>query len=122
MRWFNFFALFLPFASIQAVSAPPNDQPLVLFGSSGYALYRVLDFANDYGFRYAKILSYEFTGFEHQISGRCTSVAQGGGRYFELKDDTAKISFLCYEEKPDDPFIIDLEKYRSLLDSVHAEN
>jgi len=109
--------LLLPFSSMHAQSDLPNDQLLVIFGSSGYVLYKVLDFANDHGFRYIKILSYEFNGFDHAISGHCHS-KPNGGRFFEIKDDNASISFLCFEEKPNDPFIIDLVKYHSLLDEV----
>lgn len=113
---------FLPFVNLHAEeeSNLPDDQLLVIFGASGYILYKVLDFANDHGFRYIKILSYEFNGFEHTITGVCKS-DQKGGRFFELKDDNATVSFLCYEEAPDDIYIIDLEKYRSLLDEVTAE-
>jgi len=107
-----------PLTSIQAKDNTPDDQLLVIFGSSGYVLYKVLDFANDHGFRYIKILSYEFNAFEHAITGTCHGDRNLGGRYFELKDDNISISFLCFEEKPNDIYIIDLEKYRSLLDDV----
>ncbi len=98
----------------------PDDQLLVIFGSSGYVLYKVLDFANDHGFRYIKILSYEFTAFEHQITGVCNGDRKGG-RFFELIDENTAISFLCFEEKPNDVYIIDLEKYRSLLENISVE-
>lgn len=110
--------LLLPFFPIAAQTSVPDDQLLVVFGSSGYVIYKVLDFANDHGFRYIKILSYEFEAFHHKIEGTCESQKNLGGRYFELKDENAFISFLCFEEKPDDAYIIDLEKYRSLLDDV----
>lgn len=99
----------------------PDDQLLVIFGSSGYVLYKVLDFANDHGYRYIKILSYEFKAFEHEISAICKGDRNLGGRYFELKDDNVFISFLCFEEPPHDIYIIDLEKYRSLLEDVSEE-
>lgn len=98
----------------------PDDQLLVLFGSSGYVIYKVLDFANDHGYRYAKILSYEFNSFEHKIVGLSTHEV-AGGRLFEIKDDYANISFLCFEEEPNDIYIIDLEKYRSLLTHVSLD-
>ena len=110
--------LLLPFAPLQAQSNVPDDQLLVVFGSSGYVLYQVLDFANDHGFRYIKILSYQFNAFEHTISGTCNGDRNLGGRYFELKDDNIFISFLCFEEAPSDIYIIDLEKYRSLLEDI----
>jgi len=97
--------------------SPPNDQLLVIFGSSGYVLYKSLDFANDHGFRYFKILSYEFKGFEHEVTGICKSDRKQG-LFFELKDDNATIGLLCFEEKPNDTYIIDVEKYRSLLEEV----
>src|SRR5260221_14620423 len=75
---------------------PPNDQLLVIFGGNGYILYKVLDFANDHGFRYIKILSYEFNAFEHRLNGVCNSNLKIG-RFFELKDDNATISFLCFQ-------------------------
>ena len=108
------------FAPLQAQEGLPDDQLLVIFGSSGYVIYKILDFANDHGYRYAKILSYEFNAFEHQIKGSCKAPHNLGGRYFELKDDNISISFLCFNELPNDPYIIDLEKYRPLLDDVHA--
>ena len=115
------FLSLLPILSIQAKTEKPlpNDQLIVIFGGNGYIIYKILDFANDHGYRYIKILSYEFDAFEHRLSGVCKS-NQKGGRFFELKDDHATISFLCYEEKPDDIYIIDLEKYRSILDDVSA--
>lgn len=100
--------------ALRAQSNLPDDQLLVVFGSSGYVLYKVLDFANDHGFRYIKILSYEFNAFEHSISGKCRGDKSHGGRYFELKDENVSIAFLCFEEAPNDIYIIDLEKYRSL--------
>lgn len=111
--------LFLPLAKIHANDLP-DDQLLVIFGSNGYVLYKVLDFANDHGFRYIKILSYEFTAFEHTITGKCHT-GGNGGRFFELNDDNATVAFLCFEEAPDDIYIIDLEKYRSILDDVTAQ-
>ncbi len=98
----------------------PDDQLLVVFGSSGYVLYKVLDFANDHGFRYIKILSYDFSAFDHKITGSYTGDTPHGGRYFELKDENASISFLCFDEIPNDIYVIDLKKYRSLLD-IHAD-
>lgn len=98
-----------------------NDQLLVIFGSSGYVLYKVLDFANDHGFRYVKILSYEFNAFEHSIAGTSQGNRSQGGRYFELKDENSFITFLCFEEKPNDIYSIDLEEYRYLLDRVVGE-
>lgn len=113
-------SFFLIFGSFQAQENFPDDQLLVVFGSSGYVIYKMLDFANDHGFRYIKILSYEFNAFDHQIKGTCKGDRGYGGRYFELKDDNILISFLCYDQPPNDIYIIDLEKYRSLLDDVHA--
>lgn len=110
--------LCLPLASLRAHA--PNDQVLVLFGSGGYVIYKMLDFANDHGYRYVKILSYEFNAFDHHISGVAKSDRSHGGRYFELKEDNLSITFLCFEEPPEDIYIIDLEKYRSLLDDVQG--
>lgn len=114
------FALCFLFSSLHAEEADgtPNDQLLVVFGGSGYVLYKVLDFANDHGFRYIKILSYEFTAFEHKIVGQATSEPSQDGRYFELRDENSEITFLCYETQPDDLYTIDLEKYRDLLENI----
>lgn len=98
----------------------PNDQLLVIYGSSGYVLYKAIDFANDHGFSHIKILSYEFTAFDHTISGKCNSSITGG-RLFELKDDNSKVSFLCFKTIPDDPNVIEVAKYHSLLDAVTKE-
>ena len=114
--------LFFPFASIQAEDNSPDDQLLVIFGSSGYVLYKVLDFANDHGFRYIKILSYEFNAYEHTVTGTCTGDRNLGGRYFELKDEDISVAFLCFEQPPNDVYIIDLERYRSLLETVDDDN
>lgn len=108
----------LPFSFIMADDTTPDDQLLVIFGSSGYVLYKVLDFANDHGFRYIKILSFEFNAFEHTISGVCNGDRSLGGRYFELKDENISVAFLCFEEPPNDVYIIDLERYRSLLETI----
>lgn len=116
----KFLVLLSPFFSLAADDNTPDDQLLVVFGSNGYVIYKVLDFANDHGFRYIKILSYEFNAFDHQITGICKGDRSHGGRYFELKDENVFISFLCFEEPPNDIYIIDLEKYRSLLDEAHA--
>lgn len=124
MRKLIFLGLFLifPFASLQADDTTPDDQLLVIFGSSGYVLYKVLDFANDHGFRYIKILSYEFNAFDHTISGVCNGDRSLGGRYFELKDENISVAFLCFEEAPNDVYIIDLERYRSLLETIDDED
>ena len=122
MKAFILFALILlaPLDSLSAeeTDGTPNDQLLVIFGSSGYILYKVLDFANDHGFRYIKILSYEFNAFAHKISGSATSEPPHGGRYFELRDENSAISFLCYEEAPEDLYVIDLNKYHPLLEKI----
>lgn len=115
--------LFLfPFSPIFSKAPDKNDQLLVIFGSSGYVLYKVLDFAHDHGFRYIKILSYEFKAFEHTITGVCNGNRSQGGRYFELKDENSFISFLCFEEAPNDIYTIDLEEYRHLLERVAGDN
>ncbi|MBU6383076.1 MAG: hypothetical protein KGQ49_04160 [Verrucomicrobia bacterium] len=99
-----------------------NDQFLVIFGSSGYALYKVLDFANDHGYRYCKILSYDFHAFHHVITGHLESSATHEGRYFELQDEYVNIAFLCFTKAPEDPMVIDVDKYRSILDDVRASH
>lgn len=109
-----------PLSALFSQSPVPDDQILVLFGSSGYVIYKVLDFANDHGYRYAQVLSYEFKAFGHTIQG--SYPAKNGGRYFELKDENVFIGFACFDEAPPaDPYIIDLEKYRHLLDDVHTD-
>lgn len=101
--------------SICSLYSLPTDQPLVIFGSSGYVLYRVIDFAHDHGFKYIKILSYRFDAFGHEIHGS-TPAGTTKGRYFELKDDYSFISFLCLDKLPaDDIYVIDIEKYQFLL-------
>src|SRR5688572_5247732 len=106
--------------SFSLYANPPQDQLLVLFGASGYVTYKVLDFANDHGYRYVKVLSYEFNAFDHKIKGE---IAHAGpeGRLFEIKDDYANISFLCFEEAPNDTYLIDLDKYHSLLTQVSLD-
>lgn len=121
--FFKSVLLLLPFINLQAQifqdeDAAPKDQFMAIFGTSVYALYKVLDFANDHGFRYIKILSYEFTGFDHTVTGTCNNADQNQGRFFKLTDDFLTISFLCFEEAPNDRYIIDLEEYRSLIDEI----
>lgn len=111
----RFIGLVLLFSRLQADES--QDQLLVLFGSSGYVLYKVLDFANDHGFRYVKILSYEFHAFDHTIAGQWNGTEKGG-RYFELKDGSATVSFCCFTEAPSGGYSIDLEKYRPILDDI----
>ena len=122
MRYFFFTLLLLssPLKTIQAEENGPADQLLVIFGSSGYILYKVLDFANDHGFRYIKILSYEFNAFEHMISGSYKPKQNLGGRYFELKDEYSFVSFLCFEENPNELYTIDLEKYGWLIEVTNT--
>lgn len=112
--------LLLFFAPLRAFEGGnlPDDQLLVIFGSSGYILYKVLDFANDHGFRYIKIVNYTFRGFDHTITGACPASSVARGRFFELKDENTSVSFECFEEKPTDAYVIDLEKYRSLIEPV----
>lgn len=113
---------FIPFASLHASKEnnTPDDQLLVIYGSSGYVLYKVLDFANDHGFRYVKILSYEFDAFGHTISGK-SKTNSNGGRFFELRDENAKVSFLCFEEQPQDIYVIDVKQYQFILDDVAVQ-
>ena len=113
------FAIF-PLTSVRAEDESPNDQLLVIFGASGYVLYKVLDFANDHGFRYCKILSYEFQAFDHVISGNSKWSGEDEGRFFELKDGLLSVSFICFDELPNDPFIIDLEKYRPFVENEES--
>ena len=112
------FVLLFTKVCAQENSGAPSDQFLVVFGSSGYVLYKVMDFANDHGFRYIKILSYEFSAFDHKMEGRITAEPCHGGRYFELRDENAMVAFLCYDIKPKDPMIIDLLEYRDLLGDI----
>jgi hypothetical protein len=109
--------LFAPLTKSYAQKLP-DDQLLIIFGSSGYVLYKVLDFANDHGFLYIKILSYDFHAVDHKITGSTLGNTAPGGRYFELRDENAHITFLCFEDAPEDPYIIDLKKYRSLIDDM----
>ena len=108
--------LFLLIFSISTLFAF-QDQSQVLFGSNGYILYKVLDFANDHGFRYIQVLSYEFDAFNHKMSVICNEHI-GDGDYFELKDQYGWIRFICFEKKPENSCIIDLEKYRDILKIV----
>lgn len=114
------FLLLLSFFPLCAQEDGPSDQLLVLFGSSGYVLYKVIDFANDHGFRYLKILNYQFNAFGHSISGSCKEPEAHKGRYFELKDESLFVSFLCFQTLPDDIYIVDVNQYRSILESSDA--
>lgn len=111
---------FLPFTLLCALEEEPDDQLEVILGTSVYVVYKVLDFANDHGFRYLKILSYEFNGFDHTVSAT-SNTETNQGRYFELKDDLGSISFLCFTQKPNDPFIIDFERYREFFNEMQEE-
>lgn len=108
---------FLSALELPISERPPDDQLTAIFGSSYYVTYSVCDFAHHHGFRYLKILSYQFKGFGNTISGACKQVdpGPGKGRYIELKDDFLSVSFVCYDEPPDDPFVIDTEKYHALF-------
>jgi hypothetical protein len=106
--------IFLLFTLAQ-LHAEPTDQPLIIFGSSGYILYKVIDFARDHGIKYIKILTYKFHAFNHEFSGS-TPAGNTKGRYFELEDDYSFIAFLCLDKpQPDDIYVIDIEKYQFLL-------
>ncbi|HSX10093.1 MAG TPA: hypothetical protein VLF94_00025 [Chlamydiales bacterium] len=102
--------------------AAPKDQFSALFGTTVYALYKALDFANDHGFRYIKILSYEFNGFDNKVKGTATRSDSSRGRQFTLQDPLMTITFICYKEKPDDRNCIDLEEHRSLIDQIEEGN
>src|SRR4051812_2339858 len=83
---------------------PPDDQLTAIFGSSYYVTYSVFDFAHHHGFRYLKIISFQFKGFGNTISGTCKQVdpgPRGKERYIELHDDLIHVSFVCYDEPPD---------------------
>ena len=114
---------FLPFGALQAQvffeeNQAPKDQFRAFLEITVYTLYKVLDFANDHGFRYIKILAYEFAGFDHVVTGAYIQEDQNGGRFFKLKDELLTISFLCFQEAPSGRNFIDLEEYRSLIDKV----
>jgi hypothetical protein len=111
MRFIKSLIFLLSTSSLQSQS---DDQLLILFGSSGYVLHKVLDFANDHGFRYIQIVSYEFHGFGHKIKGSYEPDQRG--HFFELKDDIAVIAFLCFQLPPLGSFI-DLEKYHYLIEN-----
>lgn len=98
-----------------------EDQFLTMFGLSGYPLLKVLDFAQDHGFRYLQILSYELSAFDHTIQGQYQGELPEGGRYFELQEAHSKVTFLCFEERPKDAPIIDLETYEPLLAELYEE-
>lgn len=98
-----------------------EDQFSILFGSSGYVLYKALDFAVDHGFRYVQILHYEFSAFDHIVSGKAMHAATGG-REFTLEDEHSSIRFACFKKQPTAVHIIDVEKYRPLLDEIATKN
>lgn len=119
----NFLLFLLPFTILHSQvfydeNEVPKDQFRAIFEANVYVLYKALDFANDHGFRYVQILSYEFTGFEHALTGNCTHAIPDQGRFFKLQDEFLTISFLCFEEAPNNRNIIDLEEYRSLIEEV----
>lgn len=119
---FKTLLLLLPFCSLQAnEDDQPEDQFVLIFGSNSYVLYKTLDFANDHGVRYIKILSFEFSGYGHKFSGFCETDTRPG-RYLEYKDEYVNISYLCFDEDPNDPFVIDLEKYRAILEQEENED
>jgi hypothetical protein len=118
VKWL--FLLLFPFLSLSSSEKRhPGDQFAVIFGSSGYILYKALDFASDHGFRYIKILSYEFNAFGFTSTGHWTEESKEG-KLFVLRDEHATLSFLCFEKKPHDFYIIDVEKYRPLLEDIAA--
>ena len=115
--------LFFSLTSLKAQEQKPEDQLLVIFGSSGYIIYKVLDFASDHGFRFVKVLSFTFNAFDHEIQGKYQGTSMPEGRYFELKDTNSSIAFICLEQPPpEDPYVIDLEKYQHLLEQVYSSS
>jgi hypothetical protein len=119
-KWLQLFFLLLA-PVFPNENEAPKDQFSALFESTAYVLYKALDFANDHGFRYIKILSYEFTGVDHAVVGVCNYRDYKQGRFIKLKDEFLTISLLCFKEKPNDLNIIDLEKHRAMLDSIGEE-
>jgi len=107
--------LILPFAALQAepieeyhLSKDPVEA--MLFGPM-LAFYHAKNFAEARGYRYIKIVSFQFDGDDHQFSGMCKKESTQG-RLFHLKEKDASIAVLCFDEKPDDPLAIDLKKNR----------
>jgi len=92
----------------------PVEQLISIFGSSGYVLYKALDFANDHGYRYIKIISYEFDNFNQKAAGCCDADSLPG-RFFELVDENSTISVLCFDRAPDDKYIIDVKKHQDFI-------
>ncbi len=102
--------VFLPFAALQAETIQISKDPVeaMLLGPT-LAFYHAKNFAESRGYRYIKIVSFQFDGDDHQITGT-SKTDSGEGTLFHLKERDAKISLLCFDEKPNDPYIIDLKK------------
>lgn len=109
------FALLFFFSPLLA----ENDQLTILFGSSGYALYRAIDFAFDHGFRYVRILSYEFSAEGHELKALSHHKEKDEGRYFEIKDPYLSLRFLCFTKRPKNGPFIEVKKYETFLQSTH---
>lgn len=101
---------FLPFAALQAETVQISKDPVeaMLLGPT-LAFYHAKNFAESRGYRYMKIVSFQFDGDDHQLSGQCKRESSEG-HLFELKERDASIALLCFDEKPDDPYVIDLKK------------
>ena len=119
MKTLLFFIL-LPFSFLRAFDFPQEelDQFQLTTVVAMYALTKAIELADENNFRYFKILSYEYQGYEHQFNA-CCNVKPKKGKYLEYKDEHLVMGIVGFKGKPNDPFIIDVKDYRELSDFLN---
>lgn len=121
---FTMLLMLLPFTHVSAFLDDDDedlegfDQFLLTMGTSGYLLWQAIDIAKENNYRYVKILVAEYTVGNQSGGFTCPLQDENNpGKVINFEDESFKLVVSCFDTKPDDTDYIDIEEYKTIIDS-----
>lgn len=111
----KFLVLLLPFTLTAAEEEHElSDQVELCLGGTYFMIFKAMAKAQDQGYPYVKILSYELHSDTERLSFSDTG-EYPKGEQFEILDDDGKIEIACFRENTNDCLCINIQDYAEVI-------
>lgn len=93
----------------------PTDQVQLCLAGSYFAVCKAMTMAQDAGYPFVKIVSYDLT-FQQERLSFASEQDFSEGKLMTFEDEEGKITVACFDQNPEGIFGIQIANYNDLID------